>query len=77
MAMQISKTVFTCADVKKGAFAFPRILPLDNFANLYGKTKGLVQCKCGKSTTSTMVVPTSTNCQHGCQQRSKNLTTGI
>ena len=65
MATQTSKTVFKCTDVKKGAFAFPRILPSDNFANLYGKTKGLVQCKCGKSTTSTMVVPISTNCQHG------------
>ena len=59
------ETVFKCADVEKGTFEFSGILPLQNFANLYSKQKGLVQYKTGQSTNDSMVIPKSTKCQHG------------
>ena len=65
MATQTSETVFKCADVEKGAFEFPGTLTLEEFANSYVKTKGLIQYKCGHSTNPSMVVPKSTRCQHG------------
>ena len=53
-----SKTVFKCADVKKGTFNFSQIVSLEELANQHAKQKGHSTDDYGDS-------EILTNCQHG------------
>ena len=55
---------FKCRGVDKGLFEFDGTLSLENFAKKYAEQKGL-SYETGQSSDDAMVIPKSTNCQHG------------